>query len=96
MVSSCVLARGSLLPGFVYDKVIRDCRILLGGVPFHGSGNDSTWLADFRAKVEALPISYVMKPKLIEAAIEAMIRFVQPAYVDLIAAAGRLEASSST
>ncbi|QHO77731.1 DUF885 domain-containing protein [Bradyrhizobium sp. CCBAU 051011] len=88
--------KGIFAPRFVYDKVIQDCRNLLSGVPFHASGKDSTWLADFRIKLEALPISYAKKPKLIEAAIQAMIRFVQPAYVDLITAAGRLEASSST
>ncbi|MFB9264630.1 DUF885 family protein [Bradyrhizobium erythrophlei] len=88
--------KGIVAPRFVYDKVIRDCRNLLSGVPFHASGKDSTWLADVRAKVEALPISYTKKPKLIEAAVQAMIRFVQPAYVDLIAAAARLEALAST
>ncbi|WP_375784633.1 DUF885 family protein [Bradyrhizobium sp. Pha-3] len=88
--------KGIFAPRFAYDKVIRDCRNLLSGVPFHASGKDSTWLADFRAKVEALPISYTRKPKLIEAAVQAMIRFVQPAYVDLIAAAARLESLAST
>ncbi|MDD1522919.1 MULTISPECIES: DUF885 domain-containing protein [Bradyrhizobium] len=88
--------KGIFAPRFVYDKVIRDCRNLLSGVPFHPSGQDSTWLADFRAKVAALPISYAKKPRLIDAAIRAMIRVVQPAYVDLITASVRLEALAST
>lgn len=84
--------KGILAPKFVYDKVIRDCRNLLVGVPFHASGKDSVWLADFRSKVEALPVSYEKKPRLLEAAIKALIRFVEPAYRDLIAVAIRLEA----
>lgn len=87
---------GFLAPKFVFDKVIRDCRNLLSGVPFHASGAESTWLADFRGKVEALQISYEKKPRLINAAIKALIAFVEPAYRDLITSAIRLEALANT
>jgi uncharacterized protein (DUF885 family) len=88
--------KGILAPQFVYDKVIRDCRNLLYGVPFHATGSDSIWLADFRTKVDALSVSYERKPQLIRAAMNALIHYVGPAYRDLITAATRLEALAST
>lgn len=88
--------QGVLAPKFVYDKVIRDCRNLLIGVPFHATGTDSNWLADFRTKLDALPVSYAKKPRMIGRAIDALLRFVGPAYRDLITTASRLEALATT
>ncbi|WP_287104509.1 DUF885 domain-containing protein [Mesorhizobium sp.] len=88
--------KGILAPKFVYDKVIRDCRNLLQGVPFHAAGTESTWFADFKTKVDNLSIAYKMKPQLMRSAIGAIVAYVGPAYRDLIVAAARLEALATT
>ncbi|WP_394175363.1 DUF885 domain-containing protein [Thalassotalea litorea] len=75
--------KGIIAPSFVFPHVIRDSQNILVGAPF-SEGEDSTLLADFRKKVDALEISDEEKTALINDASNALVTSVQPAYQDLI------------
>lgn len=83
---------GILPPRFVFPKAIDDCHNLLVGAPFDGSGDDSTLLADFRSKLDALGgLASAEREELIESARDALRTVVQPAYEDLALTLQRLE-----
>jgi uncharacterized protein (DUF885 family) len=85
--------RGILPPKFVYPMVMNDCRNLLKGRPFDESGEDSTLLADFRGKLEALDsLSLSDRNELLDHAISALAAGVGPAYERLIAKLAEQEA----
>lgn len=88
--------RGIIAPKFVYPMVIRDCENILVGAPFDSSGEDSTLLADFRAKVEALELEAAEQSRLLEEASRALLASVEPAYLDLIACLHELESQATT
>lgn len=75
--------KGVIAPKFVFEHVIRDSGNILKGAPFT-EGNDSTLLADFSKKVNALNITDEEKAALITQAIEALISSVKPGYDNLI------------
>ena len=80
---------GVFLPDWSYPKMIGASRNIISGAPFE-EGEDSTLLADFRAKVEALDIGDDQREALIADASEALVSIVAPAYLRLIAEIERL------
>lgn len=76
---------GIVPPKFVFPYVIQDCRNILTGEPFDDSGEDSTLLADFRAKVLALDIPAADRQALVAEAERALVDHVGPAYRGLLA-----------
>ncbi|TKB43145.1 DUF885 domain-containing protein [Thalassotalea mangrovi] len=86
--------KGIIAPSFVFPHVIRDSQNILIGAPF-SEGEDSTLMADFRKKVDALEISDQEKAALIDDAAKALLTSVQPAYQDLIDYLINLETKSS-
>ena len=88
--------RGILPPKFTFPYVIEASRNVITGAPFDDSGEDSTLLADFRAKVAALDIDDAEKTRLVGEAVEALERAVQPAYENYIVAVEAFAASATT
>lgn len=76
--------RGIIPPAFVFPKVIQASKNLLSGAPFDKSGKESTLLADFSAKVNALGIDETQKRALINEEIAALNTYFLPAYKRLI------------
>ncbi|MEM6818763.1 MAG: DUF885 domain-containing protein [Pseudomonadota bacterium] len=89
--------QGILPPKFTFPYVIESAQNVMRGKPFEAdSDTDSTLLADFRSKVEALSISDEQKLDLIDRAEGALVESVAPAYQDLIAAVSRFETEATT
>jgi uncharacterized protein (DUF885 family) len=72
-------------PKFVYPYVIEDAGNIIKGRPFDAGGSDSPLLADFRGKLEKLPIEQARRETLIGEAERALVASVKPAYEDVIA-----------
>lgn len=84
-------------PKFVFPHVIRDSRNVISGLPFdQDSSVESTLLADFKNKVEALEVSDTDKKNLVDAATQALLDHVGPAYETLIATMHGLESQADT
>ncbi len=75
---------GIMLPKFVFAKVLDDSRNIITGQPFDKSNKESTLLADFKGKVNALEISDEHKKELIFKAEKGLLEGVKPAYEALI------------
>lgn len=85
-------AKGILAPRFVYEFVRDDCKNVLAGQPFDASGDqDSTLLADFKAKLTALELTPADAAVFLEDAETALVSVVGPAYARLLAAVDNLE-----
>jgi len=82
---------GVMPPKWVYPFVLDDARNVIKGAPFD-EGAPSTLLADLAKKVEALDIAAPEKAALIEAARQALLTSVKPAYQRLIAEMERQQA----
>jgi uncharacterized protein (DUF885 family) len=82
---------GVMPPKWVYPFVLDDARNVIKGAPFD-EGAPSTLLADLAKKVEALDIPAPEKAALIEAARQALLTSVKPAYQRLIAEMERQQA----
>lgn len=80
-------------PKFVFPYVISDSLNIIKGAPFEGEG-DSTLLADFKRKVNALEIDQAQKDELLGKAEAALIASVQPAYLSLVDTLKSLEAKA--
>ena len=76
--------KGVLPPKFVFDKVLDDSKNIISGKPFDGSDKESTILADFTKKVNALSLSDSEKNTLITNANLALVESLKPAYESLI------------
>ena len=87
--------KGILAPKFVYPYVISDSKNIITGAPFD-SGEPSTLMADFSNKVNALEIADSEKQALMEAATNALLESVKPAYENLINALNTLESKADT
>ncbi|TRX56339.1 DUF885 domain-containing protein [Thalassomonas sp. M1454] len=85
---------GIIAPSFVFPHVIRDSQNLIAGAPFD-NGDDSTLLADFKKKVNALEIEESAKSELLNQASTALLTKVRPAYQDLVDYLIELEAKST-
>ena len=77
------MAKGVMLPKFVYDKLINASQNVIKGAPFD-TDEDSPLLADFKTKIEALEIDTVDKVQLTKRAEAAMVNAVKPAYANMI------------
>lgn len=78
-------ALGIFPPKWSYEQMIEASANVLKGRPFVDSQKDSTILADFKGKVEALAISEDEKQALVDSANKALLNSVQVAYQKLIA-----------
>ncbi len=87
---------GILPPKFVFPRVIESSQNVIKGQPFDNSENESTLLADFIRKVNALEISDEEKNTLIDNAKKALINAVKPAYEALIAVLEDQQARATT
>ena len=77
-------------PKFVFPHVIDSSKNIIKGAPFE-QGEDSTLLADFKRKVNALEIDQAEKDALISKATDALKTAVKPAYSKLINYIAQLE-----
>ncbi|MFO7278305.1 MAG: DUF885 domain-containing protein [Pseudomonadota bacterium] len=75
---------GIIAPKFTFEPVMSDARKVISGAPFD-KGPDSTLLADFRKKVEALDAPEETKKELIEQAREALAGPFKRGYEHLLA-----------
>ena len=82
--------KGIAAPKFVYPYVISDSQNIITGAPFD-DGDDSTLLADFRAKINVLDIEQAKKDELLDAAIIALQTNVKTGYENLIKEVKRIE-----
>lgn len=74
---------GISMPKFVYEKVSAASRNVITGAPF-SDGDDSPLWSDIQGKINALDILQVEKDELLNAAQDALLTSVQPAYISLI------------
>ncbi|WP_213610597.1 DUF885 family protein [Pseudoalteromonas sp.] len=79
-----------IAPKFVFPHVIDSSKNIIKGAPFE-QGDDSTLLADFKRKVNALEIDQAEKDALISKATDALKTAVKPAYSKLINYIAQLE-----
>lgn len=86
---------GIIVPKFVFPHLYSASENLLQGAPFSEQG-DSTLLADFSAKVSALPLSEHEQKLLLDEARVALITSVGPAYRSLISFLQQLEQQAGT
>lgn len=77
--------KGIMIPKFVFELVINDCRNIISGTPFDNTNSASPIIEDFIKKVNKLDMSTEEKEELIEKANEALLNHVKPAYTSLIA-----------
>jgi len=88
-------------PKFVFPHVIRDSQNIITGAPFD-DGEDSTLLADFKSKLDALSkqentdLTPEKKAELLKSATTALTTAVKPAYQKLIAHLVELEKKATT
>ena len=87
--------KGIIAPKFVFPHVIDSSKNILKGAPFE-EGEDSTLLADFKRKVNALEIEETQKNVLIATATESLSASVLPAYQSLINYLVKLEERADT
>ncbi|WP_409423908.1 DUF885 domain-containing protein [Pseudoalteromonas sp. RW-H-Ap-1] len=79
-----------IAPKFVFPHIIDSSKNIIHGAPFE-KGEDSTLLADFKRKVNALEIDQAEKDALISKATEALKTAVKPSYSKLINYLAQLE-----
>ncbi|TMO45582.1 DUF885 domain-containing protein [Pseudoalteromonas sp. S4389] len=82
--------KGIIAPKFVFPHVIDSSKNILRGAPFN-DGEDSTLLADFKRKVNALEIADSEKSALISDAEKALKAALKPSYTKLINFLAQLE-----
>lgn len=87
---------GIIAPKFVYPYVISDSNNIITGKPFDDLEKDSTLLADFKKKVNALDVDDTKKSELIAQANDVLVNSVKPAYDKLIAKVQEIEAKAGT
>lgn len=75
--------KGIIAPQFVYPYVISDSENIISGAPFDDGEPSALW-ADFTGKLENLDIGDNEQEALTNAARQAMLESVQPAYKNLI------------
>ena len=76
---------GVFPPKWAYDQMIQASKNVISGNPFTESDNDSTILADFTQKLDALELSQAEQSSYLSKANTALNKSVKPAYEKLIA-----------
>lgn len=84
---------GIIAPKFVYPYVISDSKNIITGAPFD-NGEASTLWADFNKKLTALNLGAEQHKALSEAAQQAMLQSMKPAYENLISAVQAIAAQA--
>ena len=72
-----------IIPEFVFEHVISGSQNVISGTPFN-QGDDSTLLADFKKKLQALELAEAEQKLLVDEATVALLTSVGPAYQSLI------------
>lgn len=85
---------GVFPPQWAYDQMIQASANVIKGNPFEESAEDSTILADFKSKLDALGLSNAEKGGLLAEANQALIESVKPAYLQMIAELTKQQAYS--
>ncbi|WP_371195531.1 DUF885 family protein [Glaciecola sp. SC05] len=85
---------GIFPPQWAYDQMIQASANVIKGNPFEESVEDSTILADFKGKLDALGLSNAEKGGLLAEANEALMQSVKPAYMQMIAELTKQQAYS--
>ncbi len=75
---------GVSMPKFVYAKVSDAARNVISGAPFEDSETDSPLWTDLQAKIGKLDTTADRKEALLADAKDALLTYVQPAYISLI------------
>nr|WP_136252105.1 DUF885 domain-containing protein [Ningiella ruwaisensis] len=75
---------GIFPPQWSYDQMIQASNNVIQGNPFEESNKDSTLLADFKEKLDALGLSNAEKGGLIARAEQALLESVKPAYEEMM------------
>lgn len=88
--------REIIAPKFVFPYVLSDSSNVIQGQPFDDGDKDSTLMADFRGKVEALELSDDEKGALLERAEANLLQHVRPGYERLIQFLAKLEEKATT
>lgn len=86
---------GIIAPQFVYPYVISDSQNIITGAPFD-NGEASTLWADFNNKLTALNLGAEQHKALSDAAQQAMLESVKPAYEQLISAVEGIAAQADS
>ena len=84
-----------IIPEFVFEHVISGSQNVVSGAPFN-PGDDSTLLADFKKKVQALQLGEVEQKLLVDEASVALLTSVGPAYQSLISYLQNLQQQATT
>lgn len=84
-----------IIPEFVFAHVISASQNVISGAPFN-PGDDSTLLADFKKKVQALELDDVEEKLLVDEASVALLTSVGPAYQSLISYLQDLQQQATT
>jgi uncharacterized protein (DUF885 family) len=87
--------KGIVIPKFVFPFVISDSKNIITGAPFD-EGEDSTLLADFRRKIQALDVTEPEKEQFVQDAVKALNTHVKPGYEKLIAYLNTLSKQATT
>lgn len=85
---------GIFPPQWAYDQMIQASANVIKGNPFEESAEDSTILADFKSKLDALGLSNAEKGGLLAEANQALNESVKPAYLQMIAELTKQQAYS--
>jgi uncharacterized protein (DUF885 family) len=75
---------GVFPPQWAYDQMIQAASNVIQGNPFEESVDDSTILADFKGKLDAIGLSNAEQGGLIANANKALTESVKPAYLELM------------
>ncbi|RUO29238.1 DUF885 domain-containing protein [Aliidiomarina sedimenti] len=86
---------GIIAPQFVYPYVINDSENIISGAPFDDGEPSALW-ADFTGKLESLDLDDSQRDELMNAAREAMLESVQPAYENLISKVEEIAEQANT
>ncbi|MAA96588.1 MULTISPECIES: DUF885 domain-containing protein [unclassified Arsukibacterium] len=87
--------KGIIIPEFVFDHVITASQNVISGAPFN-QGDDSTLLADYKKKLQALALSDGEEKLLLDEANVALLTSVGPAYQSLISYLQNLQQQATT
>ncbi|PTX63113.1 uncharacterized protein (DUF885 family) [Kordia periserrulae] len=87
---------GIMPPKFVFTHVINDCENIIKGKPFDNSDKNNTLWNDFTTKISNIALEKGEHEKLKEAAKEALVNSVAPAYTSLISLLKAQKARATT
>lgn len=84
-----------IIPEFVFAHVISASQNIISGAPFN-PGDDSTLMADFKKKIQALKLAEAEEKLLLDEASVALLTSVGPAYNSLVSYLQNLQQQATT